>query len=74
MGAALSTAPRPDQNGQARVEGTQGSGHDARCYGPAMAHGEAGRWEAELGDFAKESFEVDGKRRDVFPDRHRVLR
>ena len=31
-----------------------------------MAQGEAGRWEAELGDFTKESFEADGKRRDVF--------
>jgi dienelactone hydrolase len=31
-----------------------------------MAHGEAGRWEAELEDFSKESFEADGKRRDVF--------
>ncbi len=31
-----------------------------------MANGEAGRWEAELGDFTKESFEADGKRRDVF--------
>ena len=31
-----------------------------------MANGEAGRWEGELGDFTKESFESDGKRRDVF--------
>jgi dienelactone hydrolase len=31
-----------------------------------MAKGEVGRWEAELKDFAKESFEADGKRRDVF--------
>ena len=31
-----------------------------------MAQGEAGRWEAELEDFTKESFEADGKRRDVF--------
>ena len=31
-----------------------------------MANDQAGRWEAELGDFAKESFEADGKRRDVF--------
>src|ERR1700742_831522 len=31
-----------------------------------MANGEAGRWETELGDFTKESFEADGKRRDVF--------
>ena len=31
-----------------------------------MANGEAGRWEAELGDFTKESFEAEGKRRDVF--------
>ena len=31
-----------------------------------MANGEAGRWEAELEDFTKESFEADGKRRDVF--------
>ena len=31
-----------------------------------MAKGEAGRWEAELEDFAKESFEADGKRRDIF--------
>jgi dienelactone hydrolase len=31
-----------------------------------MATGEAGRWEAELEDFTKESFEVDGKRRDVY--------
>ena len=31
-----------------------------------MATGEAGRWEAELKDFTKESFEADGKRRDVF--------
>src|ERR1700744_1724781 len=31
-----------------------------------MANGEAGRWEAELRDFTKESFEADGKRRDVF--------
>ena len=56
----------PDQDGEARVEGAHGSGHDARCYGPAMAQGEAGRWEAELEDFTKESFEADGKRRDVF--------
>ncbi len=56
----------PHQDGQARVEGGHGSGHDARCYGPDMAHGEAGRWEAELEDFSKESFEADGKRRDVF--------
>ena len=33
---------------------------------PAMATGEVGRWEAELKDFTKESFEADGKRRDVF--------
>ena len=56
----------PDQDGQARVEGAHRSGHDGRCYGPAMATGEAGRWEAELEDFTKESFEADGKRRDVF--------
>src|SRR5580658_6202469 len=31
-----------------------------------MANGEAGRWEAELEDFTKESFEADGKQRDVF--------
>jgi dienelactone hydrolase len=31
-----------------------------------MANGEAGRWEGELEDFTKESFEADGKRRDVF--------
>ena len=31
-----------------------------------MTTGEAGRWEAELKDFTKESFEVDGKRRDIF--------
>jgi dienelactone hydrolase len=31
-----------------------------------MVTGGAGRWEAELGDFTKESFETDGKRRDVF--------
>src|SRR5271165_4875314 len=31
-----------------------------------MANGEAGRWEAELEDFTKESFEADGKRRDVY--------
>src|ERR1700735_1671866 len=31
-----------------------------------MANGEAGRWEAELDDFTKETFEADGKRRDVF--------
>src|SRR6202046_3359624 len=31
-----------------------------------MANGEAGRWEAELDDFTKESFEADGKRRDVY--------
>ena len=31
-----------------------------------MATGEAGKWEAELEDFSKESFEADGKRRDVY--------
>jgi dienelactone hydrolase len=31
-----------------------------------MTTGEAGRWEAGLKDFTKESFEADGKRRDVF--------
>ena len=31
-----------------------------------MATGEAGKWEAELEDFGKESFEADGKRRDVY--------
>src|SRR5277367_4365361 len=31
-----------------------------------MANGEAGRWEGELEDFTKESFEADGKRREVF--------
>ena len=56
----------PHQDGEPRMEGAHGSGHDARCYGPAMAHGEAGRWESELEDFNKESFEADGKRRTVF--------
>ena len=65
-GAASVGGAEPDQDREARVEGAHGSGHDARCYGPAMAHGEAGRWEAELEDFTKESFEADGKRRDVF--------
>jgi hypothetical protein len=31
-----------------------------------MATGDVGRWEAALEGFTKESFEVDGKRRDVF--------
>ena len=62
----LAGGAEPDQDGQARVEGAHRSGHDGRCYGPAMANGEAGRWEAELKDFTKESFEADGKRRDVF--------
>ena len=56
----------PDQDGQARVEGADGSGHDARCYGPAMATGEEGRWQAALEGFTKESFEADGKRRDLY--------
>ncbi len=31
-----------------------------------MSTGEAGRWDAALDDFSKESFEADGKRRDVY--------
>jgi dienelactone hydrolase len=31
-----------------------------------MATGDAGRWEGALGDYTKESFETEGKRRDVF--------
>ena len=31
-----------------------------------MATGDAGRWEGALGDYTKESFEAEGKRRDVF--------
>jgi dienelactone hydrolase len=31
-----------------------------------MATGDAARWEAALDDFTKESFEADGKRRDVY--------
>ena len=31
-----------------------------------MATGDVGRWEAALEGFTKESFEVDGTRRDVF--------
>jgi len=56
----------PDQDGQARVEGAGGSGHDARCYGPAMATGDVGRWAAALEGFAKETFESGGKERDVY--------
>ena len=38
----------PDEDGQARVEGAGGSGHDGRCYGPAMASGDEGGREAAL--------------------------
>jgi dienelactone hydrolase len=48
------------------MERVSRSGHDGRCYGPAMSTGEVGRWDAALDDFAKESFEADGKRRDVY--------
>ncbi len=33
----------PDQDGEARVEGAHRSGHDARCYGPAMAQRRSGQ-------------------------------
>jgi dienelactone hydrolase len=40
--------------------------HEGRCYGPAMAQSDAGRWEGNLADFTKETFEADGKRRDIY--------
>ena len=65
-GRRMIDSTEPDQDGQPIVEGAHRSGHGLGCYGPAMTTGEAGRWEAELKDFAKESFEADGKRRDIF--------
>ena len=65
-GRSVARGAEPDQDGQARVEGAGGSGHDGRCYGPAMATGDEGRWQAALEGFTKESFEADGKRRDVY--------
>ena len=53
--------------------------HDWRCYGPPMAKSDTGQWEAALEGFTKESFEADGKRRDIYragqrPRRHRHQR
>jgi dienelactone hydrolase len=42
------------------------SGHKGRCYGPVMSSGHDGRWEAALAGYTKESFEAEGKRRDVY--------
>src|SRR5208283_4366286 len=43
-----------------------GSGHDARCYGPAMATGDANGSEPALEGFTEGTFEADGKRRAVY--------
>jgi hypothetical protein len=40
--------------------------HDLRCYGPLMAKSDTAQWETALEGFTKESFEADGKRRDVY--------
>ena len=49
-----------------RVAATARSMHDRRCYGPNMAKSDVTAWTAALEGFTKESFEADGKRRDVF--------
>ena len=65
-GSTVVRRAEPDEDGQAGVEGAGGSGHDGRCYGPVMATGDEGRWAAALEGFDKESFEADGKRRDLY--------
>jgi len=40
--------------------------HERRCYGPPMAKSDTAQWQAALEGFTKESFEVDGKRRDLY--------
>lgn len=49
-----------------RVAAAARSMHDRRCYGPNMAKSDVTAWTAALEGFTKESFEADGKRRDVF--------
>ena len=46
-------APSPTRTGR-RGRGSERCGHGGRCYGPAMATGDAGRWEAALEDYTKE--------------------
>ena len=65
-GRAVVDRAQTDQDGQARVERAAGSGHGGRCYGPRHGDGHVGRWQDALEDFTKESFEAEGKRRDVF--------
>jgi dienelactone hydrolase len=43
-----------------------GGTHGGRCYGPPMAKSDVKAWDAALEGFTKESFEEDGKRRDVY--------
>jgi hypothetical protein len=50
----------------AGVERPVGFSHGGRCYGPRMATSEASKWQHELDDFTKESFEADGKQRDLY--------
>ncbi len=40
--------------------------HDRRCYGPGVATSDVKDWSAALEGFAKESFEAEGKRRDIY--------
>ena len=65
-GALSYAAPRPTRTRLVRIRRAKRCGHGERCYGPAMATTQAGKWEAALADYTKESFEADGKRRDVF--------
>ena len=40
--------------------------HEGRCYGPPMAKSDVKEWANALRGFTKESFEADGKRRDIY--------
>ena len=59
-----------DQDRRARGGVARGRIHDWRCYGPPMAKSDTARWEAALDGFTKESFEADGKRRDIYRAGH----
>ena len=59
-----------DQDRCARGGAARRRIHDWRCYGPPMAKSDTARWEAALDGFTKESFEADGKRRDIYRAGH----
>jgi dienelactone hydrolase len=40
--------------------------HEWRCYGPNVPKSDVKEWQAALEGFTKESFEADGKRRDIY--------